>query len=136
MKVSSSSDVSNPEVEVSGQATEFVCLGEKLIEGKPSICLESSGAVDRFYPVELKSLKCVVDSKSAPPARIRLTVENKALLITGDNKALRNLGQSLINVFTGAEVDEHMHLEHYEGNQLVAPSGCSVVFTCNEGAER
>ena len=136
MKISSSTDLSSPEGEVSGQATEFVSLGEELIQGTSAICLESAGAVDRFYPIALKSLKCVIDSGSVPPATIRLNVANQSLLITGDSKALRNLGQSLINVFTGATSDEHMHLEHYDGNQLVALSGCTVVFTCAEGAEK
>lgn len=113
-----------------GLATEFVSLGEELVKGKSTICLESVGAVDRFYPIALKSLKCTFDVESVPPAQIRLIVEDQSLVIVGDSKALRNLGQSLINVFTGAMSDEHMHLEHHDGNQLVAPSGCSVVFTC------
>jgi len=130
MNISSNSDVSNPEVEVSGKATEFLALGYELLRGKSDVNLESKGVLDQFYPVGLKALKCTVETASENPGQLRLKVNNLSLLIVGDAKALRNLGQSLINTFTGATADEHMHLEYYEGNQLVAPSECSVIFMC------
>jgi hypothetical protein len=91
---------------------------------------KSTGKSDKFYPVILKSIKCIVDLQSGFPEQITLNVEDQSLLVAGDVIAMRKLGQSLINAFWCAMPEEHVHLD--SGNQLVAPSGCSVIIVCIE----
>lgn len=131
MIVSFDGDEKYPEIQVCGKATEIRELGEQLVEGTEKIVINSTEEDCDCYPVLLKGLKCNLDHFSSIPSLVKFKLVDNYLEITGGIEGLRKLGQSCINVFSDAQVDEHMHLEYYEGNSLLEETNCSVVFICN-----
>lgn len=128
MRIAFDGDRGRPEIEVRGNASELVEFGQQLVAGVRELTVSGQEGGTEFYPEPLTQLRCVEDEAVPKPSLIDISLDGNALLISGGAVGLRKLGQSCVNVFTKAAAGEHMHLEYFEGNQLMAETPCSVIF--------
>lgn len=132
MKVCFDGDKQSPEVEISGTALELKRLGESLVHEISELFVESQGEADEYYPILLGGLRCKRNESIPNPNLVEVGLKHSIFVIIGGREGLRKLGQSCINVFSDAEDGEHMHLEYFEEQQLLAKTDYSLIFSCSE----
>jgi hypothetical protein len=122
-------DSENPEIEVSGTSSEFLELGRQLVAGISELAIESRGPRDEHYPQLLGALVCRTDESVDDPSLVAVSLgAGGVLLVSGGAEGLRKLGQSCLNVFADAQEGEHIHLDYFEGNQLLAATNCTLIL--------
>ena len=119
-------DESRPEVAISGTWGELSCLGAFLAKVETAVTLTLKPRVSKFYPFCLGRLTI---EPSGGAGRLEIAVVTDTLRIRGGAKALSALAQSLLNFFEGGvEAGSHFHLDYYDGNELLEPTQCALIF--------
>lgn len=119
-------DENRPEITVSGTSVEMSSLGALLTTINAPVTLALEPGVSQAYPVCLGRL---VIEPDVGERRLAVAVTAGTLRIGGGAKALAALAQSLLNFFEGEiESGSHFHLEYYEGNEMLEPTSCTLVF--------
>lgn len=115
-------------ITICGSITELLDLGLAFSTGT-NFRLQTNDEPNRFYPIWLKRLefKLLPD----PEALIQIVIQEQQLFLSSGTKTVINLGRSLANFFGGtAMAGEHIHLDYFEGNGLLAPTKYHVIFQC------
>jgi hypothetical protein len=119
-------DENRPEVAVSGKGRDLLCLGALPATIETAVTLPLEARVSKSYPVCLARLTI---EPSGDERRLEVAVVADTLRIGGGAKALAALAQSLLNVFEDEVEDgSHFHLDYYEGNELLEPTPCTLIF--------
>ena len=131
MKIVYDGDLSAPEIQISMTRAEIDDVGKKLISYEQKIIILSDGATDEFYPVTLKGLAFELVNELALQPGVGLGIEDEVLYCRGGKIALGKLGQSFLNYFAGPIIEgDHLHIDYYEGSELVAPTNIHLIVEC------
>jgi hypothetical protein len=120
---------SAPEVEISGSSTAMAAFGRFLSGIADSCFLDIPISRGSFYPVSLPTI--ALDLAQDETGRLTVSVDNKALTLSGSSDAFEKLGRSLQNFFDDdTKIGEHFHFDYYEGNPNLNETSCNLVFLC------
>ena len=119
-------DETCPAIKISGTGVELSSLGALLTSIEAPVTLALEPGVSQAYPMCLGRLMIEPDGAAR---RLSVSVVTGTLRISGGAEALAALAQSLLNYFEDeAESASHFHLEYYEGNEILEPTSCTLVF--------
>ncbi|WP_017327152.1 hypothetical protein [Synechococcus sp. PCC 7336] len=131
MNILFNGNLENPEVDISDSASSLREIGNSLFNIDIEIEFMSSQEKSEFYPENLEKLIFRKDITTDKSNLLSILIHQNNLLISGTDVALRKLGQSFLNFFDETcKENEHIHLDYYEGNDLIAPTSCSLTITC------
>jgi hypothetical protein len=120
-------NATNPTIAICGEPNELRRLGDVLLKSRETI-VRGEQRVSEFYPEVLDEL--VFRPKNAA-ALLTISIEGRSVVLAGGAGAARNIGQSLLNVFSGDVVEgEHFHLDYFEGNGILAQTNFHLIFQC------
>ena len=122
-------DLREPEIKISGEPWELRELGTALLDMRDRCTIESERTTDRYYPELLDGLTFELENMGNEEPLLAVTLSRDYLIFKGPAEGFRRLGQSLLNVFPEqAPQGTHMHLDYFEGNDLLAPTSCHLIF--------
>ena len=131
MKLLFDRNFERPEIELSDSPASLRNLGELLLDLNKEIELSAVPEESDLYPYNLEKIVFKINGDKQGMNLIYISVTEEYLVLEGTPIALRKLGQSLLNCFNENSPDtSHIHLEYFPGNQLVAPTNCSVIIVC------
>jgi hypothetical protein len=131
MNVVFDGDLKEPEIKISGERRELWDLGIILLNLREKGLIESEGINDRFYPELLSGLVFELEDVGDEEALLTVALSGGYATFKGASEGYQKLGQSLLNVFSEqAAQNTHMHLDYFEGNNLLAPTNCHLIFEC------
>lgn len=128
MRVLHDSDHYEPEITIAAPPEEFLDLGRRLMELRDSLVLRTDPRPDEVWPVVLEGVEFRRE-RDVKDARFDVALDGGVLRLSGGEAALTRLGESLTRFFSG-DVDDgdQFHLDYYEGNPVLAPTRCHLVF--------
>ena len=131
MKLLFDGNFERPEIELSDSPAGLKNLGELLLDLNKEIELSAIPKESDFYPYNLQKIAFKINKDEQGINLIYISVAEEYLVLEGTSIALRKLGHSLLNCFNENSPDtSHIHLEYFPGNQLVAPTNCSLIIVC------
>jgi hypothetical protein len=128
-----SNNWTNPEIEISASPQGLIELGELLININKDLVILSTTQKSAFYPEAIQSLVMKFSTSSAVTRLdvLNVSIVDKSLVFEGSSEAFRKLGDSLLNYFDeNSQSGEHFHLDYVEGDDILAPTNCSLIFVC------
>ena len=97
------------------------------LEGK--LFVRGNGSRSPVYPIVLKGMSFETNETAT---LLDVIMEDDCLKFFGGRTALQNLAHGLINYFADQPcVNDHFHLDFFEGNSILNPTNYSLVFMCN-----
>lgn len=126
---------SEPEIEISDSWSEMRQLGQFLINLNKDSILYGVHKKSKFYPKNLKIIKIILERNETYNQEqlnlLKVFLDKDSLVFEGNKLAFRKLGQSLLNFFNeDSKNQEHFHLDYTEGDMLLAPTNCYLIFMC------
>jgi len=123
-------DWNEPEIQISGSQGGLVAIGRLLSELTENCEIESNVLDGGVYQVRIPIIS--VHMTPQEDSLLQVSADESSLKLSGDAGAIRKLGQSLVNFFSGdVEVGQHFQLDYYPGNQLLRETNCHLVFICD-----
>ncbi|WP_339733987.1 hypothetical protein [uncultured Gimesia sp.] len=130
MRVAYDGDNDEPEVQISGEPEEYRDLGETLKVLGNSCDVEGFGEGDEYYPEVLRGLRLELTTTNSDTL-LTIAICKQWLCLSGSTQAFVKLGQSLLNFFDEDVTNNaHLHLDYFEGNELLAPTTCHLTLEC------
>ncbi|WP_420810083.1 Imm32 family immunity protein [Hwanghaeella grinnelliae] len=122
-------DQQEPEISISGSAADLRAFGSLLNSVTSTQEFELPASGNEFYPHSLTSIVIVLRSEGTD--RVKVSANAESLFFEGTNHALRIIGDSLLNYFDhNSSSQDHFHLDYYEGDQVLEPTNCHLIFEC------
>ena len=126
-----------PEIEISDSPLGLIELGEIFASITEDFISYSKKIKSEFYPENLEAISIKVSPiKNAEKLDlIKIYLREHKLVFEGSQSALYKLGMSLLNYFNEhSQKGEHFHLNYVEGDPLLAPTNCYIIFLCTDKA--
>jgi hypothetical protein len=122
----------NPEIEISDLSQNLIKLGELLLSINEDFNLHTVQTKSEFYAENIEAISIQLkQNKNAEQDLIKIFIDNKNLVFEGSKLAFDKLGMSLLNYFNeNTQKGEHFHLSYSEGDALLAPTNCHIIFLC------
>jgi hypothetical protein len=125
----------NPEIEISSSPVGLIELGSFFLSVDRDCEIKSEPIISRFYSENFEKLKILfVKNDLQEQERVDLLkvfVEQKQIIFQGGKIAFNNLGDSILNYFDmESKNGDHFHLDYIEGDMLLAPTNCHLIFLC------
>lgn len=131
MKIVFDGDLSAPEIQMCMTHAGLNDLGKRLVSFHDKVVILGDGTVDEFYPEALKGITCELVDDADFESTVSLSIEEGMFFCRSGRVGLGKLGQSLLNYFAESVGEgDHLHIDYYEGNQLIAPTQCSLIIQC------
>ncbi len=109
-------DWNEPEIEVSGSSSSLVKLGVLLNTIVEYKLIKLNKSMSDFYLVNIDNLEIKVSNSR--DSNIKIFINSSVLSLSGNQKTINKLGDSLINFFSGNVTSgEHFHLD-YKGEMI------------------
>lgn len=122
-----------PEIEISDSPSGLSKLGTLFLGISQDLTLHAEQVKSKFYPENLEaiSIKLLPIESPGGISLIKIYITNNRLIFEGSQSAFNKLGMSLLNYFNeDSKKGEHFHLNYVEGDPLLAPTNCYVIFLC------
>ena len=122
-----------PETEISDLSQSLISLGELLLSINRDFKLQANQTKSEFYPENLEAvlMKLLQSTKAEQLDLLKIFINNKNLVIEGYKVGFYKLGSSLLNFFnTNSQNGEHFYLDYVQGDRLLAPTKCHIIFLC------
>lgn len=123
-----------PEIEISDLSQNLIRLGGLLLSINGDFKLQANPRKSEFYPENLEavSMRLIPSTNAEELDLLKVFIDNKNLVIEGSKLGFYKLGSSLVNCFTkNSQSGKHFHLHYVQGDRLLAPTNCSLIFLCN-----
>ncbi|MEG4303002.1 hypothetical protein [Microcoleus sp. D3_18a_C4] len=124
-----------PEIEISDSPRGLIELGELCKSISEDLNLHAEKINSEFYPENLEGISMKLSSIKNPEGLdlIKIHLNQRNLVFEGSKSAFHKLGMSLLNYFhENSRKPEHFHLYYVEGDCLLAPTNCHVIFLCRD----
>lgn len=110
-------------------------LGQFLINLNKDSILYGVHKESKFYSKNLKMIKIIFKRNETYNHKklnlLKVFLDKDSLVLEGNKLAFIKLGQSLLNFFNkDSKNQEHFHLDYTEGDMLLAPTSCYLIFMC------
>ena len=129
MNIWFSAEMENPEILLCDSILGLRFLGQSLFEINDEVEFAASQDRDEFYPENLDRL--IIRKSELPEYKdqLKISLFPRDLIIEGNQRALENLGNSILGNFD-EKTDEqfHMHLDHIGEGGLVGPTNCNLII--------
>lgn len=122
-----------PEIEISDSPSGLSKLGTLFLGISQDLTLHAEQVKSKFYPENLEAISIKLLPMESPGgiSLIKIWITNNRLIFEGSQSAFNKLGRSLLNYFNeDSKKGEHFHLNYVEGDPLLAPTNCYVIFLC------
>lgn len=122
-----------PEIEISDSPSGLSKLGTLFLGISQDLTLHAEQVKSKFYPENLEAISIKLLPMESPGgiSLIKIYITNNRLIFEGSQSAFNKLGMSLLNYFNeDSKKGEHFHLNYVEGDPLLAPTNCYVIFLC------
>lgn len=133
MYVSCDSNSKGHEIEIADSAEGMNQLGKLLLNIDKNLKIYTKKEKLGSYPEALEDIliRFLEEDNWQQLDLLKIFIEDKNLVIEGRKSAVDILGVSLTNFFNeDAKKYDHFHLDYWEGNGLLAPTNCSLIFMC------
>lgn len=123
-----------PEIEISDLSQNLIRLGGLLLSINEDFKLQANPRKSEFYPENLEaiSMRLIPSTNAEQLDLLKVFIDNKNLVIEGSKLGFYKLGSSLINYFSkNSKNGNHFHLDYVQGDCLLAPTNCFIIFLCN-----
>jgi hypothetical protein len=127
------------EICITNSIIEFREMGNIMLSFNNHAKLQSSDIKPNVdaYPVKVNFLDALILLRSENNSLedlLQISISNGNLILTGNEVAMGNIGQSLLNFFDeDSQEGQHIHLNYYEGHFCtIAPTDCNLVFMYEE----
>ncbi len=114
------------ELSVLGSKVDLHRFSEKLLDIEDDFLISLSREPNEFYKgiVSLFEIQLLNDGIDL----LQIELNDDQLKFLGTKKAFEKLAVSLLNVFENPTPKTHLHLEYSEGDQMLRPTDCTIVF--------
>ena len=131
MYINCSGNWERPEIEIADSAQSFNKLGKLLVNIDDNLKIYTNQEKGGPYPEALEALviRLLEEDDLQQLDVLKIFVEDKNLVIESPKSGFDKLGASLTS-FEDAKKHDHFHLDYWEGNGLLAPTNCSLIFMC------
>ena len=123
-------DVSKPEIQISGSWSALSEFGYFLNQLNCSQSINLKILQNEFYSRSIKYLDICFENNGN--GLLTVTLHDQTLNIAGNYVAINKLADSLIDFFDeDSEIQDHFHLDFYEGNNILNETDCTLIFICD-----
>jgi malonyl CoA-acyl carrier protein transacylase len=116
-------DMTNPEIEFSGNVIELIDTGHRLVKFEEEMEILAQEAESKYYSENLKSVIFKISNQDFSNSLnlVSISIKNSSVVITGTKEAMNKLGKSILNIFNeNSHSNEHFHLDCFEDNTQTA----------------